>query len=163
MIDYFDRARIVAIVVLVVAAAAAITGSVLDWSTAGEFPEPLRSRLGDDVARPEPSEPFTGVDAGDGIVVIVAGAVMALCALLLGIRRRGLWSAIALLCSLVIGAIGIASYRAIGDIDSALSRKMNVIGDIDPAVGVVLVAAAGLLGLLGAVLGLVATPSERAA
>jgi hypothetical protein len=162
MADYFDRARIVSIVVLAIAAAVAITGSVLDWSTAGELPRLPESQFEDDVERPEPSESFTGVDAGDGVVVIAAGAVMALCALMLGIRRRGLWAGIALVCSLVIGAVGIASYRGIGDIDSAISRKMNVIGEVDPAIGVLMVAVAGLLGLLGAVLGLVATPSERA-
>jgi hypothetical protein len=63
--------------------------------------------------------------------------------------------------SMVIGAVALADLRALEDTASGISRRMDIVGDADPAFGLWLVAAAGVVGLLGAVGLLTATPKER--
>jgi hypothetical protein len=148
--DYFDRARGVAVAIMLVGAAAAIIGSVLNWATI----TPPSTEAG----RQQASEPFSGIEAGDGWVVIVAALVLALSAIGLYLRRRGIYAGIAFLAAMVIGAIAFADYRGIGELTSSISERMDVVGDADPAAGIMLVSAGGFAGLVGAVIGLVATP-----
>jgi hypothetical protein len=151
--DYFDRARSVAAAILIAAAAAAIIGSFLNWVTI----TPPTTEAG----RRQASQPFSGVEARDGWYVIAAAAILALSSIGLVLRRRGVYAVLALVAAMVIGAIAFADYRGIGEVTSSISERMNVVGDADPAAGIMLVAAGGFAGLIGAVIGLVATPRDR--
>ncbi len=160
-IDYLGRVRAIAAAVLVLAGAMAIVGSFIDWveitpagSVLAEFGEEPESR--------NVSEPFTGLEAGDGWWVLTAGVVMVLAATLLVVRARALYAWLAFLAAIVIGSIAVADFRGIEDISSGLSRRMDVIGDADPALGITLVAAGGVLGMLASVVGIVASPRRVA-
>jgi hypothetical protein len=152
--DYFDRARGVAAAILIAAAAAAIIGSLLNWVTI--TPPPTEA------GRRQASQPFSGVEARDGWYVIAAAGILVLSSVGLVLRRRGAYAGLALVAAMVIGAIAFADYRGIGELTSSISERMNVVGDADPAAGIMLVAAGGFAGLIGAVIGLVATPRDRA-
>jgi hypothetical protein len=151
--DYFDKARNVAASLLVVTAAVAILGAFLDWVTI----TPPQSLAG----RRQATDPFSGVEARDGWIVVAAGAVTAICAPLLVLRRRGFYAGVAFVAAIVIGAIALASYRGINDLRSAISVRMDIVGEADPALGIALVAASSFVGLVGATLGIIATPSQR--
>lgn len=151
--DYFDRARAIAAAILIAAAAAAIIGSLLNWVTI--TPPPT------EVGRRQASEPFSGIEARDGWYVIAAATVLASSAVGLFLRRRGFYAGVAFFAAMVIGAIAFADYRGIGEITSSISERMKVVGDADPAAGIMLVAAGGFIGLVGAVVGLVATPRNH--
>jgi LPXTG-motif cell wall-anchored protein len=160
--DYFDRARTVAVALLLAAAVAATVGSLLDWVTISNPPRLARDvDFGDaTVEAPRAPRPYTGVEARDGWVVIGGAVVVVVGAAGLALRRRSVYSALALLATVVIGAVAIADYRAIGDVTSSISNRMEITGDPEPAIGIMLVAAAAVVGLIGAVLGIVATPSR---
>jgi hypothetical protein len=153
--DYFDRARGLAASICLAAAAVAIIGASLPWVT-------IRPALGALPGVRNASQPFTGLEARDGWYVVAAAVVIAAAAVIsVATRRRGyVW--LAILASMLIGAIAIADLRAIEDATSGISRRMDIIGDADPSVGLWLVAAAGMIGLLGSVGLLTATPKPRA-
>jgi hypothetical protein len=161
--DIFDKARTIAVAALIAAAAAAIIGSFLDWVTITERPQlaPDADFGGQEVEEPEFSEPYSGIEARDGWIVIGSGAILLIGALGLATRRSKRYAVIAFLAAMVIGGIAFADYRGIGDVSSAISDRMNVIGDPEPALGISLVAVAGVVGLAGAVTALVATPPNR--
>jgi hypothetical protein len=152
--DYFDRARTWAVTAMLVAGALAMTGSLLDWVTI--TPPPV---VPDDQAHR--LEPFTGLDARSGWYVIGAGIVMAVSALLLYARKKSGYAWLGFLAAMAIGAIAIADFRGIGDLQSAIMRRTDIIGDAQPAAGIMLVALAALLGVIGSVAGVAATPSDR--
>jgi peptidoglycan/LPS O-acetylase OafA/YrhL len=149
--DYFDRARNLAASICLAAAAAAIIGALLPWVTITPAPEAVGGIR-------NASEPFTGLEARDGWYVVAAAVAIAVTATLsVTTRRRGfVW--LSMLASMLIGAVAIADLRAIEDTASAISRRMDIIGDADPSFGLWLVAAAGVVGLLGSVGLLTATP-----
>jgi hypothetical protein len=151
--DYFDRARFVAAGILLLGAALVTVGSFLDWVSI----EPPATPEG----REQASEPFTGVEARDGWIVVGAAVVMALAATGLIVRRRGFYAGLGLAASMVAGAIAIADYRAVGDLQSDISFRMDVVGNADPAIGIALVALGSFAAFSGAILGLVATPAGR--
>ena len=159
--DFFDRARAWAVAVMALAGLAAIAGSSLDWVTITVRPE-LRegANFGDDVELRDPSvsEPFTGLEAGDGWWSLAGGVVLVIAAVLLFVRKRALWGWVGLLGAIVVGAIGVADYRGIGDLSSSLSHRLNIVGGAEPAVGITLVVAGALAGLLGSVAGIAASP-----
>ena len=159
--DFFDRARSWAAALMAVAGLVAIAGSVLDWVTITTLPE-LRegARFGDDVELKEPtaSEPFTGLEAGDGWWSLAGGVVLVVAAVLLLVRKRAMWGWVGLLGAVVVGAIGVADYRGIGDLSSSLSHRLNIVGGAEPALGITLVVAAAFAGLLGSVAGIAASP-----
>lgn len=155
--DYFDRPRAVAVALLVIAAVAAFAGAFMEWTTRGVLP-PLPESTFEGPA-PEPTEPVSGVETREGNIVIGAAIVLLAGATLLGARRRGGGAWLAFLASVVIGSIAIASYRGIDDLQSGFSRRVDVVGDIDPAVGLAVVATAAIVGLVGGILGVVATPA----
>jgi LPXTG-motif cell wall-anchored protein len=161
--DIFDRARAVAVAALVAAAATAILGSFLDWVTITERPRlaPGTDFGGQQVEAPEFSEPYTGVEARDGWIVVGAGVVLLASALGLAVRRRKVYAILAFLAATVAGGIAFADYRGIGDISSSISDRMEIVGDPEPAIGITLVAVAAIVGLAGAITALVATPGSR--
>ena len=156
--DYFDRARAVAASICLAASAAAIIGATLPWvritPVGGGEPRTIEGV-------PNASQPFTGFEARDGWYVAAAALVIAISTVIcMSSRRRG-FAWIAAIAAVVIGAIAIADLRAIDDTTSAISRRMNIIGDADPGFGLLLVGAAGIVALVGAVGLLTAMPPER--
>lgn len=162
--DYFDRARMVAVAVLIAAAALAITGSFLDWVTITERPtlDPDADFDGQQIEGPEIRAPYSGVDATDGWYVVVGCVVLVTAAGALATTKRGRYAWLAFIAAVFVGAVGFAAYRSVGDLDSSISRRMEIIGDPDPGVGITLVAIGGVVALLGAVVGLISTPARRA-
>lgn len=160
--DFFDRARRVAVAALVAAGAAAAVGSALDWVTISDRPE-LREGFdfreqNELVEEPRVTEPFTGLEAGYGYYSLIGGMVVAGAALLLLWRKRGMYAWLAFVASIVVGAIAIAAYRGISDTSSALYHRMDVFGKAEPALGVTLVSAGAIIGLLASAVGVAATP-----
>ena len=149
--DYFDKARSGAAAALFAAGAAAILGALLDW---------VSIRVPDDFPEGAATEPFNGIEARDGWWVIGAGAVIVISALMLIVRRRGSWAILAFLASIVIGAIGISGYRGVSDVSSALLRRTDAVGEVSPGIGIMLVAAAALVGVIASVAGIAASPPQ---
>jgi hypothetical protein len=77
------------------------------------------------------------------------------------VTRQSRYGLLALLASVVIGAVAIAAYRSLGDTTSDFFRKLDLAGEIDPGIGLILVAIAGLLGVLAGSLGMISSPRER--
>ena len=162
-LDFFDKARISAGVVMLLAGMAAVVGSVVDWVSVTPPPKPPpgidfeNDAFGDE----ESSEPFNGLEAGDGWVTTAGGCAQLGAGLLLISRRRGGW--LGILASIPIGAVAISTYKALGSPTSALMERTETVGDADPALGLTLVAAAALIGLISAVIGVAATPKNQGA
>lgn len=127
-------------------------GAFLDWVTV-EPPEVIPADQAPRLAA------FNGIDAGDGWVVIGAAVVMVAAAVLLVLRARPGFAWLAFFGSMVIGGIAIADFRGL---DAVFYDEMNRIGDPSPGIGLILVAAGGLTGLIAAVAAVAATPSHRA-
>jgi hypothetical protein len=153
--DFFDRARRVAVAGMIAAGAAGAIGSFLDWVTITRLP----GTVPDDQA--PRAQPASGVDAGDGWWVFLLAVVMINAALALWIRRTSVWAWIGFLASVVIGGIAIADYRAVGRPTSELLRDLDLIGDLDRGIGLLLVLAAGLLGVIFSLVGVAASPYRR--
>ena len=137
---------------MLAAGLAAIVGTFLDWVSLTLPPTvPADQR--------ERAVPFTGMETGDGKWVLIGGVLLILCAVLLHARKRSLWGWLGFLASVTIGAIAIADYRAIGSVTSDLSREMDVVGEPSPGVGITLVAAAALIGLISSLAGVAASPT----
>jgi hypothetical protein len=149
--DYLDKARTFAVVGLLVAALLAIAGSLLDWVHIVP-PDVVPEREAANI------EPFTGVEAQDGLWVISGALLLGASAVGLLIRRKGSYALAAFLVSIVIGAIAVADYRGVGEVSSAISQRMNIVGDATAGIGLKLVALAALLGLISSIIGLAATP-----
>lgn len=158
--DYFERARAVSIALLMLAGVLAIAGSFMDWTTKGTIPEEIRLQSSVPVIEDQLSDPVTGFDAGDGKVVIGAAVFVLVSAMLLAVTRQGRYGLLALLASVVTGAVAIAAYRSLGDTTSDFFRKLDLAGAIDPGIGLILVAVAGLLGVLAGSLGMISSPKE---
>lgn len=138
---------------MMAAGAAAIVGSLLDWVTISE----PAGFVG------EASEPFTGIEAGDGWYVVVAGSVLVVMSLLLTLRRKSFYGWLGFIDSIVLGVIAIADYRGVTDFASDIARRMDIVGDPDPGVGLVLVAVAALLGVVFSLAGVAASPARNEA
>ena len=61
---------------------------------------------------------------------------------------------------MVIGAVSIAAYRSLGDPSSDFFRKLDLAGEIDPGIGLIMCAVAGLLGILAGALGMISSPKD---
>ena len=149
--DIFDKARSVAAAFLVAAGAAVLLGTVLDWVTVK--PPPIIP------IEQEPAlEPFTGLETKSApYLVIMAGAVIIL-ALLMVTRKKLIYAWGAFLCSIVIGAIAFQNYRGI---DELFYEQMQRIGDPSPALGLTLVAAGGVIGVIAGAAGASAIPPDK--
>lgn len=149
--DTFDRARSVAAAFLVAAGAAVILGTVLDWVTV----EPPPTVPVDQAAQ---TEPFTGLETRSAPYLLIASGAVILLALLLVARRKSVYAWLAFLTSIVIGAIGFQSYRGI---DELFYEQMDGVGDPAPALGLMLVVAGGVIGVIAGAAGIAASPSEN--
>lgn len=145
--DFLARARAWAGTGLFLAGALMILGSSLDWVTIERFPDriPADQRTN--------AQPFNGFEVGDGYWTAGAGLVLMIGAVLLVLRARHAW--VGFVGAIVGGAVAISDYRSIG----ALFERSNAIGSgIEPGVGLTLVAASALLGLVSSVAAMAATP-----
>ena len=160
-LDTFTRARIWAGVIMLLVGLAAVVGSVVDWVTVTPPPEPPAGVdfENEPFAEEESSEPFNGLEAGDGWITLGGGGAQLIAGLLLINRRRGGW--VGILASIPIGAIAISAYKALGSPTSGLLEKTNTVGDVDPGLGLTLIAAAALVGLIAGVIGVAATPKPE--
>ena len=161
--DYFDKARLWCALAMVLAGAAAIAGSGLDWIRIVEAPE-LRTDTTfepDELGATEPTEPFSGIEAGDGWWTAAGGAVLALAGIALLSTGRAGFGWLGVVAALVIGVIALADYRGIGELSSSFSRRTDITGDAEPALGITLVAGAALAGFVASMGGLAATPRRQ--
>ena len=149
--DTFDRARSVSAAFLVAAGAATILGTVLDWVTIEEPPIIPTDQL-------PAAQPFTGLETKSAPFLLIAAGVVILLALMLVVRRKSIYAWGAFLASMVIGAISFQNYRGI---DELFYEQMERIGDPSPAIGLMLVVAGGVVGVIAGAGAISATPSER--
>ena len=159
-LDFGTRARIWAGILLLVGGLIAVVGSTIDWVTVEPPPKPPPGAdfEGKRFAEDESSEPFTGLEARDGWVTAAGGGLL-LIAGLLAIAGRG-GSGLALLASIPIGAVAISAYRGVNEPTSPIMERTKTVGDADPALGLVLIAAAAGFGLIAAAIGVAATPKR---
>ncbi|CAN5564637.1 hypothetical protein BH24ACT26_BH24ACT26_00700 [soil metagenome] len=158
--DFFDKARVWAVAVMVAAGIASIIGSTLAWVTITVRPELQEgTRFEDDeLEAPRITAPFNGLEARDGWWSLAGGVVLIAAGLALYLRRRAGWGWLGVLGAVTIGAVGIADYRGIGDLSSSISHRMDIVGGAEPGVGLTLVVAAAITGLVGSVAGIAASP-----
>jgi len=162
--DIFDSAQKWAAALLVLAGALSVVGATLEWVEISVRPQ-VRSDVdfGDNqvqVEELEPTQPFSGLEAGDGWFVLGAGVMMIIAAGLFLVSRANRYAWLGFLAAVVIGSIAFTDYRGVGDFTSPISRRMEIVGKAVPALGLTLVAAAGLIGLIGAVVGIAASPQR---
>ena len=156
--DFFDRARSFAAAALVLTGALAVIGCFLDWVTFS-LDEPPGS-----ITQQSPSSPIAGTKVSDWKVVFAGGVVVIVCAILLAIRKRGIYAWICFVASIIIGAIAVADYRGLGDPTSGFLRGLEhtlgttVQGEGHPAAGLAMIAVSGVGGLIASVIGIAATP-----
>ena len=164
--NFFDVARKWAVAVMLAAGCAAILGSMLDWVTISARPALVEGSTFEGAEnqprQPKVTQPFSGIDAGDGWWTLAGGAGLAGSGLALLLRRRALRGWTGILSSIVIGAVAIADFRGVGDLTSAIARRMDIVGRADPGLGLTLVAAAALAGMIGSVAGIAASPRPEA-
>jgi hypothetical protein len=146
--DYFDKARLVAATFLFTAGVIAVLGALLDWVTISP-PDVVPADQATKLA------PFTGIEATDGWIVIVGGVLIIGSAALLVMRGTSGYAWIAFFASMVVGAVGVADFRGINQL---FYEEMDRIGKPEPGVGLILVAAAGIVGLIAAAAGAAASP-----
>jgi hypothetical protein len=144
--DFFDKARERVSAALFLAGAVAIVGSLLDWVVFKLDSSALPNQAA--------SLPISGLDVGnDGAVALGGGIFLIVCAFLLVLRGRAFYAGLSLVASIVIGAIAISDYRGVADLAPAVR-----IGEARPGLGLALVAAASVLGLIASIAGIAATP-----
>lgn len=156
--DPFHTVGSFASAVLFAAGAAAMIGCFMTW-VVFRIPDQGSNQ----VAGQRASAGISGLHVTpDSTIVLVAGVLVLVVAGTLAWRRRG--AGLALLASIVIGAVGIADYRGVERVLSVAEETGKTIGRAEPGAGVVLVAAAGIVGLFASIAGVAATPRsmERA-
>ena len=149
--DVFDKARVWAAAGLVLAATLLIVGSFLDWVSVEHLPETVPAD------QAERAEPFNGFDVGDGYVTGGAGIAIAFCAAMLVVRTRSSFAWAAFVSAMIAGAIAMSDYRSI---DQVFEDFQGIGKGISPGIGLTLVAAGALLGMVSAIGGAAATPNE---
>lgn len=153
--DFFDRARAVAAAGMLAAATACIVGSLLEWISIVRLPDVLPE------SEARRAHALTGIETGDGWWVVFLATIAANAALLLWVRRRSMWGWIGFLCSVVIGSIAISAYRGISEPGSGLLQQLDVVGELDHGLGLLLVLAGALLGVIFSLVGVAASPAAR--
>ena len=158
--NFFNKARRIAVVVLLVAGALSIIGSLLNWVTISRPPLIEGSDFGanNDKVVEEASEPFTGLEAAYGYYSLAGGIIVTLGAVLLLGRARGKYAVVSFVASMFVGALALVAYRQISDRTSALYLKMDIEGVARPALGLTLVTVGAIVGLLASVAGVAASP-----
>lgn len=158
-VDFFERARRAAVVLLLIAGALCVIGSALDWAALERCPEIVEGSSFDDSELEEPPPcPVRGIDTTEGKVAAAAGFVIMIAAILLTLRRRSSFGWLALGSAVVAGSFALTAYRGIGDADSSISRRLGLIDAYEVSFGLTLVAAAAVAALVAAVAGIAATP-----
>jgi hypothetical protein len=137
---------------MLASATAALIGSFLDWVTITATPRILPT------SELERAHPVSGIEEGDGWVVILLAVLVINGALLLWIRRKSFWGWLGFLSSVVIGGISISDYRAIVDAGSGFMQQLDVVGEVDQGIGILFVAAGAVAGVIFSLLGIAATP-----
>jgi hypothetical protein len=163
--DFFEVARRWAAIALIAAGVLGVVGSMLDWITITVRPS-LSQNIDfgtqrEGIETPKKTEPFTGLEAGEGYYVLGAGVVQVAAGALLLLHRRARYAWLGLLAAVVVGAIAFADFRGVGDLSSSISRRMEIVGRARPALGLTLVAAAAFVGVLGAAAGIAASPKPN--
>ena len=156
--DYLDRMRSVAAALLFAAAAAATLGSFLDWVRIVPPSDFRPTDPGNEALIEQMSQPFTGVEARDGWVVIALSGLLLLMAVLLLVRKRSFYGWMSFLCSVVMGSIVFADYRGVSDLSSAISRRMDIVGRADAGIGLTMVAVAVMAAVVGSLIAIAASP-----
>lgn len=153
--DFLDRARRASVAGMIAAAVAMALGSALDWVAVVRLPNVLPET---ELAR---AGSVTGIGTGDGWWVILGAVIIVNAALLLWIRRSSAWAWLGFFSSVIAGSIAVADYRAISASGSPFLQELDVVGEIDHGIGLLLVLAGALLGVVFALVGVAATPSRR--
>ena len=149
--DIFDKARSVSAAFLVAAGAAVLLGTALDWVTI--MPPPIIP------IEQEPAlEPFTGLETKSAPYLIIGAGAVILLALLIVARKKTIYAWGAFLVSIGIGAIAFQNYRGI---DELFYVQMERIGDPAPALGLTLVAAGGVVGVIAGAAAASSIPPDR--
>lgn len=148
--DAFDKARSIAAAFMVAAGAAVIIGTVLDWVTV--TPPPIIP-----AAQIPQTEPFTGLETKSAPYLLIAAGAVILSALMLVARRRPLYAWLGFLASMVIGGIAFQNFRGINEV---FFEQMDGVGEPDPAIGLLLVVAGGVVGIVAAAAGIAGAPPE---
>ena len=146
--DTFDTARTASAVGLIAAGIAAIVGTALDWVTVEEPRILPRAEI-------PRATPFTGLETGHGTFIVIAAALVIVFAVLLAVRRRSTYAWLAFFASIVVGGIAISNYRGV---EGLFYDEMQRVGKPTPALGLILVAAAGIVGIIAAAAGVAASP-----
>lgn len=152
------KARVWAGSLLLLSGVVAVIGASIDWVSVTPPPSPPPGVNFEDepFAEEESSEPFTGLEAGDGWFVVAGAGALLVAGIMLVSQRGGGW--LGFFATIPIGAIAIAAYRALSSPTSSLLERTETVGDVDPAAGLVLTAFAALAGLIASVVGIAATP-----
>jgi len=150
--DYFARARAWAATGLFLAAAVTILGSFLDWVKVDALPPTVPAN------QAPRAEPFNGLDIGDGWWTLGAGAFLLLCAVLLVLRPASRFAWWAFFASILCGGIAISDYRGIAEV---FNEWGGIGAGPSPGIGLTLVAAGALLGLIASVTAIAATPKAE--
>ena len=160
--DFFDRARTVAVAVMIAAGAAIAIGSFLEWVSLSDVPDRSEDAdfgseedFEDETQR---TDPVSGTETPYGINALIAGAVLVGAALALLARRRGKWAWLGFVAAVVAGGLAITAYRGIADNSSLLYQELDLVGRARPGFGLTLVAAGAIGGLVASVGGVIATP-----
>jgi hypothetical protein len=148
--DAFEKARSIAAAFMVAAGAAVIIGTLLDWVS---ITPPLITPV-DLIPQ---TEPFTGLETKSAPYLLIAAGVLILSALMLVVRRKSLYAWLGFLASMVIGAIGFQNYRGM---DELFYDQMERIGEPSAGLGLLLVVAGGIIGLIAGAAGIAGAPPE---
>jgi hypothetical protein len=161
---YFDSARRFAAAGILLAGLCAIAGSFLEWAVITERQVAEDVDFGEDTGEIEPGqgEPFKGIEDRDGRLTLVGGIGLVAAAVALVARKRTTFAWLAFWVSLAIGGIAFADYRTVSenedDAPHGILLRHEVGAEANPGVGLTLVAAAGMLGVISSVGGVAATP-----
>lgn len=165
--DFFDKARRFAAAGIVLAGLCVVTGSFLDWAVITERKIVADADFGEavDLEETGQGEPFAGVEDRDGKITLAAGVVLLAAAGVLVVRRRTGVAWLAFWISVAVGGIAFADYRSLDDANEVIrgiAGRQEVGAEALPGVGLTIVAAGAVLGLISSVGAVAATPHSDA-
>lgn len=146
--DTFDRARAYAAAGMLAAGIATVVGTMLDWVSIRP-PQIIPADL------IPAAEPFAGFETKSGPYLLIAAGVLILSAVMLTWRQRAIWAWVGFLASMVVGGLAFQNYRGL---DELFYEQMERIGAPSPAIGLMLVVAGGIAGLIASAAGVAAAP-----
>lgn len=163
--SFFDKARLFAAAGIVLAGLSAIGGSLLDWAVITEREVAPNIDFGEQTDEIEPGQgkAFAGIEDRDGRLTLAGGIALIAAAIALAVRKRSGFAWLAFWIALAVGGIAFGDYRSLGDATASISSRHELGAEASPGVGLTLVAAAGMLGVISAVAGVAATPRTEPA